>query len=104
MLARSNNHIQSEIAGTKNSQQILTYLWEANPNVSWDTLPILSRVVIAAPKLVHKIFAHAFDAQPEKLRLSAQNIAFRALRLEEPNGLKVVVPYLSESALRNIIE
>lgn len=92
------------IAQPKNTQSILTYLWEVDPHVSWDTQPILSRVAIAAPELARKIFVHAFETQPQQLRTAAQNIAYRALRFEDTNLLKVVSPYLRPSVLEDMIK
>lgn len=92
------------IANPKNTQLILKYLWEANPHVSWATQPILSRLATVAPKLAPKIFAHVFETQPQRLRIFARNIAFQSLRSESPDLLNTVLPYLSESSLRDLIE
>lgn len=91
------------IAQPKNAPDILNYLWETHPQVSWSTQLILSRVVLFAPKLAPKIFAHAFETEPQRLRLVARNIAFHALRSDTPHLLTMVLPYLSASALRELI-
>lgn len=91
------------IARPKNTQFILKYLWEVNPHVSWATQPILSRVATVSPKLAPHIFAHIFEAEPVRMKMFARNIAFQALRSQTPATLTMVLPYLSPSALRDLI-